>query len=556
LYYITETDQNETETSQLDNTLDASNAFNDTFDQSQNVDQQQQSSNSFKLTRNYISSIVNNLTYSTNYAKNYGLVPKVQRAIVLHRYLHYLVYNYDGCEQTDTLFLDQHHTDVDNHFAREDLEILDSVQIPTSSRTFKSSLSWQTFIPPLHNRNNKGDTKQQQCLFIGEILSHMPLSVFCAIIVVNYQVPGLLALLKHPVKRHVLVKDLPTCLVAPLINERRYIRRIVANLQLLVALGLVAFAESTCKANEALNRDSQSQAVYVYRKTVFYDTTTNQCKDWNELCELNKLNFEQASTNSDFLRYEKCEFEFNSDSDVIEYWRKLVHVSMNTYKFGVGNYLKEDKQVRKKLQSFVTRKHRLEELSDVLRIESINNDGAIDNMGPGGYDSQLFLHFFQNWIIPSNVGSSSTTSSGVPGSKSKQKKDPGVEPAITKEADQSYAPYSELALSFPFGVFRGLATVTNSSSNHNAEKTSTSSPNKSNSAKRKRPSRKSSDDDEDTEADSEYDSAVSTPSPRKKAITSINAKLITANASSKSKGKLVPDFKSSLKTLLKPKRTI
>jgi hypothetical protein len=517
--------------------------MNDSVGQISKADDQP-STNSFKLTRNYISSIVSNLTYSTNYAKNYGLVPKVQRAIVLHRYLHYLLYNYDGHEQANPPAVDQHHhhSDTDTHFAKEDLDIVDSIQLPAASRTFKSTISWQTFIPPLLNRNNKGNPKEQQCVFIGEVLSHMPLSVFCAIIVVNYQVPGLLALLKHPIKRHVLVKELPTSLVAPLISERRYVRRIVANLQFLVALGLVAFAESTCKANEALNRDSQSQAVYIYRKTVFYDTTANKCKNWNELCELNKLNFERAAAESqattnppDFVRYEKCYFEFNSDSDIVEYWRRLVHVSMNTYKFGVSNGggLKEDKQLRKKLQSFVTKKYRLDELGDIVQIEAIHNDGAIDNMGPGGYDSQMFLHFFQNWIIPSNVGSSNS-SNGISSSKSsnnRPKKDAEIEPAITKEADQSHAPYSELALSFSFGVFRGLASA--SANRDGGEKTAPSR----NSSKRKRPLRKSSDDGEgDIEADGEYDSSVSAPSPRKKAITSISAKLITANSTLKSKG--------------------
>jgi general transcription factor 3C polypeptide 1 len=471
-------------------------------------------------------------------------VPKLQRAIILHRFLHYLLYNYDGQEQTSPLSSAEFDTNSqqqqqNSRFNRTDTDIVDSVQLPPAARTFKPTAGWQCFIPPLFNKSKNSGKRAQECLFIGEILSHMPLSVFCAIIVVNYQVPGLLGLLKHPLKRHLLVKDLPAEVIAPLIYERKHVRRILANLQFLAALGLVAFAESTCKANEAANRDSQSQAVYVYKRACFYDTSTNKCASWPELAALHKLNFDPATHQSDsggFVKYAKCEFEFGSDADVVEYWRRLVHVSMNTYKFSLVGSLKEDKQLRKKLHSFVTRKYLMDELEDVMRVEGVHNDGAIDNMGPGGYDSQLFLHYFQSWIIPCNVsGGGSSSSRNRSRVKWESSSASAFEPAITKEADQSYAPFSELALSFPFGIFRGLATVASSSppSKVKQEKVSKS-------LKRKR-QRKGNDNDDETveeDEDGDYASDSTAPaSPRKKPAVSINSKLTAASTMIKSKGK-------------------
>jgi hypothetical protein len=122
----------------------------------------------------------------------------------------------------------------------------------------------------------------------------MPISIFCSLIVINHQVPGLVALLKHPQKRHILVKDLPPSIIAPLIYERRYLQRILAILQLMGCLGLITFVESPCKTNQAINRDVQSQMVYVRRKAVFYDTTSNKAKDWNELKLINRYNFKES----------------------------------------------------------------------------------------------------------------------------------------------------------------------------------------------------------------------------------------------------------------------
>lgn len=168
-----------------------------------------------------------------------------------------------------------------------DLNVVASCQMPKLDRVYQAikndnHLDWNAFIPPMNESNEKN------CIFIGEIFSHMPLSVFCSIIVINHQVPGLVALLKHPQKRHLLVKDLPPSLIAPLIFERRYLQRMLAILQLLACLGLVSFVDSPFKNNQSLNRDVQSQMIYVHRKALFYDTSINKSKDWENLKQINK----------------------------------------------------------------------------------------------------------------------------------------------------------------------------------------------------------------------------------------------------------------------------
>ena len=398
------------------------------------VQSQPKEENKFKLTKKFIQSVVNKLEFSTNFSKNYALVPKFQKAIVLHRFLSYLLFFYSGQQQSENFqmipSIPDEELNIYNELNKNDLNIAEHCKLPDMNKLYKplnenNHLNWNSFIPPLKNTD-------KNCIFIGEIFSHMPLSIFCSLIVINHQVPGLVAILKHPQKRHILVKDLPAELIAPLIFERRYLQRILAILQLMACLGLVTFVESIFKNNQAANRDVQSQLIYVHPMTEFYDTSTNTCESWSELKDTNiKVLNNEAS-------YDKFKFEFNSDEEVIDYWRKLLHVSMNTYKFSVVKCLHESRRSRQELlNKIVNRAY----LKDVQTLWPIDRYG--DHMGPGLYDSQLFLNSFKNWMInQSNLTILSAQNS-----------------AITKDTDQSFAPYSELALFFPFGVFRGLAST-------------------------------------------------------------------------------------------------
>ena len=62
-----------------------------------------------------------------------------------------------------------------------------------------------------------------------------------------------------------------------------------------------------------------------------------------------------------------------------------------------------------------------------------------------GYSSQLFLNSFKNWVLTSNISSASANAN--PSGR-----------AIKKEANLYKAPYSELAILFPFGDFLSLAS--------------------------------------------------------------------------------------------------
>jgi hypothetical protein len=119
-------------------------------------------------------------------------------------------------------------------------------------------------------------------------------------------------------------------------------------------------------------------------------------------------------------------------------------VSINTYKFNSLRHLHASKQeVQERIVRSICRIRPLAEIAPEWPIELYG-----DHMGPAGYDSQLFLASFKNWMIASNV-LSATAALGAADHKTAP---------ITKAADLSSVPHSELALVFPFGIFRRIET--------------------------------------------------------------------------------------------------
>lgn len=58
----------------------------------------------FKLTNSFIESVVSQLKYLNVRKRLLAAVPKFQKAIILHRFLHYLLYFYDGVQQSVSKF--------------------------------------------------------------------------------------------------------------------------------------------------------------------------------------------------------------------------------------------------------------------------------------------------------------------------------------------------------------------------------------------------------------------------------------------------------------------
>ena len=144
--------------------------------------------------------------------------------------------------------------------------------------------------------------------------------------------------------------------------------------------------------------------IYVHRKALFLDTSTNKARHWTELKEINEHNFANIKinhpVNSEMMplateeatiegvepptKYDQCSFEFEDAADVVDYWRQLLHVSMHTFKFNVQSYLHENKRIRQDLLNNILLKSELADIKDPWPIETFG-----DHMGPGGTYSNV-----------------------------------------------------------------------------------------------------------------------------------------------------------------------
>ena len=311
----------------------------------------------------------------TGFGNCYGYVYKFQRCAILHKFLFYLLYGYEG-----KLDLDESATssefESDQSIVSVDPEIqtiLDSIPTPRRYINCNQTVNWKTFVPPLDSR---GRSIPAGCLYLDDVLMCMPVSIFLAIVYVPYKVPGLMELLSHPIKRHILVRDLPAEMRYPLIVRRHYLYRIIEVLKYLSTLGLITFID-----RPIINRlEKLNSLIYLHTKT-FLINTINQTNNSNGPIE-------------NMLNYPKQTYQFLSLTNVNRYWFDLIEIALNTYRIKI-----------------FSRKQERSHINDVLKqamkpiptesIEEIKTPLGKTN-GPAGFDYDLYLFLRKSWKLPYN----------------------------------------------------------------------------------------------------------------------------------------------------------
>ncbi|CAF4706032.1 unnamed protein product [Rotaria sp. Silwood1] len=250
----------------------------------------------------------------TGFGNCYGYVYKFQRCAILHKFLFYLLYGYQGKINNEII---ESTIDIDPPLVSNDPEvqtILDS--IPTTRRYIGSNqgANWKTFVPPLDTR---GRSIPSGCLYLDDFLMCMPVSIFLAIVYVPYKVPGLMELLSHPTKRYILVRDLPAEMRYPLVVRRHYLYRITEVLKYLSTLGLITFVDRPIISRlEKLNT-----LIYVHSKAYLINTI-NQTNNSNEPIE-------------NMSNYPKQIYNFISLTNINRYWFDLIEIALNTYRIKI-----------------------------------------------------------------------------------------------------------------------------------------------------------------------------------------------------------------------------
>lgn len=295
--------------------------------------------------------------------KEYGYAPKFMRMQALHELLFHTVYVLNPNAQP--LREDQKHS----LFVHSEVSLSDK-EISELPPIYTNTLDWRMFIPPLptHKSCDSGWT------LICDIILRLPLSLFVRLHKVRFVIPNINTYLKCKVRKHLLIKYLPTEIRSGILYKRMYITDIYDSLRRLGYIGLIQFGQQKYK-------EKDQSFVYVNRKAVLYDTTSSN------------PGYHQVMPKD----YEKQIFNFVTAKDVERYWYQMWIFCMNT-RLGHRNALAGTSVV---IEPLDTKPAMLETTISVdPKVAAEKDVGYLpgDHLGAAGLDSALFSYIKSNWM--------------------------------------------------------------------------------------------------------------------------------------------------------------
>ncbi|XP_043945407.1 general transcription factor 3C polypeptide 1 [Protopterus annectens] len=347
-----------------------------------------------------------------------GFLPKLPRLRLLHIFLFYIIYghpmrkrqcktkktpviNSDGgqeegnTESNTGTYTQDNATDTEQN-EEDSLLSTEAEQIFSTEMEFVNEVSWKKWVPPclIHKEFGFG------WALVSDILLCLPLSIFIQIIQVSYKVDCLDEFLTDPLKKHTLIRYLPTPMRQQLLYKRKYIFSVIENLHRLCFMGLVQFGPTE------KYQDKDQVFIYLKRNATVVDTST--CEPHYNLARSSRP-------------FDKRFYHFGTVQDVEHFWFDLQWVCLNT-PLGIvrGNRRKNNRQktqqdgdeteVTEAMEAETeVNKHKLERNCALLEYSKgsreVVDDGSIpgDGMGAAGVDSGFFGHLKRNWIWTSYI---------------------------------------------------------------------------------------------------------------------------------------------------------
>lgn len=206
-----------------------------------------------------------------------------------------------------------------------------------------------------------------------DVLLRMPLSIFVKIHNVQFSIPELIDYLNHPIRKHYLVKNLPSHIRNVLLSARKYIHKIHESVTRLCYMGLIQFGPQKLKEKDQV-------FIYLNKRSEIMDTTSSAAG-------YHKIE------NKD---YPKTSYLFDSNQIVDKYWYDMWNTCINTY---LGDRLAV--QGKDILLEELSRKTDMIETVKARKPDEavIFDTGKVpgDRRGAAGVDSAFFSHLKRNW---------------------------------------------------------------------------------------------------------------------------------------------------------------
>lgn len=299
------------------------------------------------------------LNMSTNQSFNYGITPKFIRLRTLHEFLFYLARDHKSIELVDQNEI------VDKLKEASPIAFEDVDEVPT---IWHAEIGWRMFIPPLikHNGFDEGWCLLSDCIF------RMPLSIFVKVVNITYEIKGLEEYTSHPIKKHLLVKDIPVNLQQMLFARRKYVSSLHDLLRRLICIGLV---------QSGPHRSMKDQAFYYMNRFASLIDTSTSLPGTYYVSE---------------QEYTELVYQFETLDDVFTYWDDMHRICLSTKlhrRPTQGDQTPADKVLPSKFIPYV------KAIQPRQAKERDRGDLPGDHRGAAGLDSYFFAHLERNWTI-------------------------------------------------------------------------------------------------------------------------------------------------------------
>ncbi|XP_064632397.1 general transcription factor 3C polypeptide 1-like isoform X2 [Lineus longissimus] len=298
------------------------------------------------------------MIYKQDASRAYGLVPRMRRQEILHKYLFYLTRSYNG-------------TIPGGFTAYEAFMDQTQREHKVEPEVYCSELDWRRFLPPIpvHHGYGKG------WFYLSDALTVLPLQLLCQLVNFPYIIEELKEYLADPIKRYYPMCCLPPTLFAQLTYKRKYVFVIFDELiKRLCYQGLLTIGPQNVYAKEKC-------FAYIHFNATLYDTLSSEP---GYMCVSDK-------------EYPEKVYQFRTNSDIAAYWADLEYIAVNTSLVRSSRGAEEQFNYRtlhltKRLQDSLVRK----------KPNEIVDNGFLpgDRRGAAGLDTIFFNHRAQNWSWP------------------------------------------------------------------------------------------------------------------------------------------------------------
>ncbi|XP_028827799.1 general transcription factor 3C polypeptide 1 isoform X2 [Denticeps clupeoides] len=318
-------------------------------------------------------------TIVPGYGRSLGYQPKMPRLQLVHIFLWYIIHGHPlkqgGPSQTDD---SEPQASTSSQEVRNEASAAVDGTPADQMKVYADEISWKRYVPPtpVHTEYTS------DWALTSDILIALPLSLFIQIVHISFKVEGLEEYLNDPVKKHYLIRYLPSNMKRQLLYKRKYVFSFSQCLERLCFMGLLQFGPM-----EKFQEKDQT-FVYMRKHATIVDTT---------LCEPHyKMAYEMRP-------FERRRYAFNTAHDLDNFWFDLMCVCLNTplgvvrQRLQTGEEQESEDAPDKEQQGH----HRYSRLHYTIKgsVEIIDDMGIPgDGLGAGGLDSDFYAHLKRNWI--------------------------------------------------------------------------------------------------------------------------------------------------------------